>query len=125
MAKPLEEEQASCDPLLEMARGILDGTQMRDAVLGKKIFGEPAWDIFLAVYAAEPRGSISVAELAIDRDFPEEIVRRWLLVLSKNNLVIFDGERAALEAKARQRLRKLLMNMAANLMAMTENFKMG
>lgn len=123
MAKALEELHATRDPLVEMAKGILECAWMRNPMLGQRTFGEPAWEILLAVFTAEPSGRLSVAEIAESCKLSEDLVRRWLAVLGQQDLLVVDGDSVELETGARQRLRRVLMAMAANLMSLGESFK--
>lgn len=60
----------------------------RDAVLGKGLFSEPAWDILLELFAAKLGGrNMSLKELAVAIDAPSSTAARWLGALKDRGLI--------------------------------------
>ena len=53
------------------------------------LYGEPAWDMLLAIYIAQGRGfSMSMAEVCEEAEAPKTTALRWLGHLEREGLVI-------------------------------------
>ena len=60
----------------------------RDRIFGKGLFGEPAWDILLDLYAAQLRGrQESVASVCVAAGVPSSTAVRWIKILQNEGLV--------------------------------------
>lgn len=59
----------------------------RAKVLPKDMFGEPAWDILLQLYAEQQAGRLKIARLTSDLELPATTVLRWLSYLEDRQLV--------------------------------------
>lgn len=69
-------------------RAILMARSVRDEFFGDDLFGEPAWDILLGVFATElEEGQISIHALAAEVKLPPTTVLRWLSKLEERGLV--------------------------------------
>ena len=74
--------------LAGLARTILEARQRRSGVLSKAMFGEPAWDMLLWLYAARSDGPrLSVGRLSAMSGSPATTALRWLDYLEKERLV--------------------------------------
>jgi DNA-binding MarR family transcriptional regulator len=74
------------DALVRRANQILDLRRRRIEQFGKDMFGEPAWDILLAIYVHEHRGNCStIAELTRVAGVAPSVALRWL------NFLISEG----------------------------------
>lgn len=74
--------------LTQLACRIYDARRMRERMLGKKMFGEPSWDILLACYCLPTRGEmLSVTALAYAANVPPSTGHRWLRILMGKGLV--------------------------------------
>lgn len=65
--------------LLCRAKEIFEARRLRLRIFGKAMFGEPAWDLLLAIYISEQQGGVqSVASLTRFSGAPPTTVFRWL-----------------------------------------------
>ena len=61
------------------ARHLLRQRRRREAILGKNMFSEPAWDMLLDLFAAEVEGRrISKSSLVIAAAVPQSTALRWM-----------------------------------------------
>ena len=61
----------------------------RDRIFGKGLFGEPAWDILLDLYAAQLRSrQESVASVCVAAGVPSSTAVRWIKILLNEGLVL-------------------------------------
>jgi DNA-binding MarR family transcriptional regulator len=61
---------------------------MRDRLLDGKLFGEPAWDILLALYHLAPLGrELTVSGLCCCAGVPQTTAFRWQATLFKQGLI--------------------------------------
>jgi DNA-binding MarR family transcriptional regulator len=58
----------------------------RDHLLPKGLAGEPAWDIFLALYSEEP-GKMTVSSVCYGSGVPQSTALRWISHLEHKGLV--------------------------------------
>ena len=103
-------------PNTQLVQDILKTRRRREKVFGSDLFGEPAWDILLELYAAEQlQEKISVSSLCYASAVPATTALRWIQRLEANGLVRrrddpLDGRRSFLEldAQVSADLRKFL-----------------
>jgi DNA-binding MarR family transcriptional regulator len=73
---------------IELARRIVTARQVRSAHFKKPMFGEPAWDMLLALYANSTDGPRqSIGRLTALSGSPPTTALRWLDYLVKEQLV--------------------------------------
>jgi DNA-binding MarR family transcriptional regulator len=83
----------------ELVRDILRMRRGREAVFGRELFGEPAWDLLLELYAAEVmHRHMSVSDACEASAVPATTALRWIQKLEKDGWVKrqadpFDGRR--------------------------------
>jgi len=93
----LVEQDRSIDALV---MGILKARRDRDAIFGRELFGEPAWDILLELYAAHvAQRRLSVTGVCYASAVPPTTALRWVERLEKEGWVSrhsdpLDGRRA-------------------------------
>lgn len=76
------------DTLLSRARIVLSARRLRERFFNKDMFGEPAWDILLMLYASEQTsGRLTMSRLAEWVDAPLTTVLRWVKTLEEEGLV--------------------------------------
>ena len=79
--------------------------RVRDKLLGQDLFGEPAWEILLAIYAVDDSGTgLTAQELASHVNCSGANMTRWLRILVDRQLVDSasqsEGQRYSLAARA-------------------------
>lgn len=79
--RPSEREQ-----LIEHARLVITERRRRAKVLGKSMFGEPAWEMLLHLYVADAM-SLTIGKLVDLLGEPRTTVLRWLAYLEEKRLV--------------------------------------
>ena len=85
--------------LSQLACRIYDARRTRDRMLARHLFGEPAWDMLLALYCLPARGEIlSITALTLAADIPQTTGYRWQAVLTDEGLI----ERGPPETDARR-----------------------
>jgi DNA-binding MarR family transcriptional regulator len=85
-------EPASSEPdrdsLLSKARLVLGARRIRSQYFHPDLFGEPAWEILLALYVAEEAGPrFTISRLAEWIGAPLTTVARWVKALEEQSLV--------------------------------------
>jgi len=61
------------------ARHMLRQRRRREAMLGKELFADPAWDMLLDLFAAEVEGRrVSKSSLVIAASVPQSTALRWM-----------------------------------------------
>lgn len=74
--------------LCRLACRIYDARRARDKMLDEKLFGEPAWDMLLALYCLPARGEmLSVTALAHAANAPPSTGHRWQQILMAKGLI--------------------------------------
>jgi DNA-binding MarR family transcriptional regulator len=74
--------------LCEVARQIYRARRKRDQVMDCDLFGEPAWDMLLALYCLPNEGErLSVTALSLAADLPQATGHRWQRTLTKRGLI--------------------------------------
>lgn len=75
--------------LTELAHQIYKARRLRAAFLNHSLFGEPVWDMLLALYCqsatAEP---LSISGLCYSADVPATTALRWSNLLEQKNLIV-------------------------------------
>ena len=75
--------------LLSRARIVLNGRRARKSFFRRDLFGEPAWEIILALYVAEEMaGRLTISKLAEEVEAPLSTVIRWVKTLEEESLVV-------------------------------------
>lgn len=98
--------------LCRLACRIYDARRARDRMLDQQLFGEPAWDILLAVYCLPARGEmLSVTAVAHAANVPITTGHRWQRILMEKGLI----ERGPKELDARCQLVRLTQSGRAML----------
>jgi DNA-binding MarR family transcriptional regulator len=91
-----EEKQLRREPRRRLGRGQLisladklyEARRSRDKVFSNALFGEPAWDMLLALYAYPTRGILlGVTSLSYAADCPPATGARWQKVLEEEGLI--------------------------------------
>jgi len=73
--------------LSERAAALLKVRRLRNELFGRALFGEPAWDMLLALYVATGRGTrVTVSGIA-GSECPHTTGLRWLQALEAEQLV--------------------------------------
>jgi DNA-binding MarR family transcriptional regulator len=76
------------DQLNSLALKIYEARRSRYRMLDRDLFGEPAWDMLLALYCLPARGErLSITALSLAADLPQTTGHRWQLVLLERSLV--------------------------------------
>lgn len=76
------------EKLISMARIVLGSRRLRERCFNRIMFGEPAWDILLMLYASEQSsGRLTMTRLAEWVDAPLSTVARWVKFLEEEQLV--------------------------------------
>lgn len=74
--------------LCRLACRIYDARRARDRVLDRKLFGEPAWDMLLALYCLPARGErLRVTALTHAAGVPVTTGHRWQQILLEKGLI--------------------------------------
>lgn len=100
-----------------LACQIYDARREREKILGPKLFGEPGWDMMLALYCLPARGErLGVTDLTIASAVPQTTALRWQAILLEDGLIerIDDTEDlrrsfVQLTTKGREQLEDYLM----------------
>ena len=71
-----------------LVQQILCARQFRSSIFGKGLFGDPAWDIVLALYLGQLRNqTVPITRLAEAASVSVQAVDRWLAVLEGQGLI--------------------------------------
>jgi len=105
--------------LVRLACRIYDARRTRDRMFDRKLFGEPAWDMLLALYCLPARGErLGVTSLTHAANVAQATGHRWQATLTDEGLI----ERGPRELDGRRQLvrltekgRKLLENYLTRL----------
>jgi DNA-binding MarR family transcriptional regulator len=96
--------EPSSRELWELAGRIFDARRARSKVLDAELFGEPAWDMLLALYCLPKRGLImSVSGLNYSAEVAQTTGLRWQKLLRDEGLI----ERGPQEVDARRQIVRL------------------
>ena len=83
------------DPVesLRLVREILRSRRRRNEVFGEDLFGEPAWDLLLELYAAEiTQQRVSISSACIASAVPPTTALRWIEKLEKDGWIGREGD---------------------------------
>src|SRR5688500_6420902 len=73
----------------DFARRLISERRTRDARLGPYLFGEPAWDMLLDLYAAhDEKKKLSVHSVCLASAAPPSTALRWLSRLESDRLIV-------------------------------------
>jgi DNA-binding MarR family transcriptional regulator len=71
---------------------LLLARRARDALLGRDLFSDPAWDMLLELYAAKLAGrTMTLEQLALATETPPSTAARWLSALDERGLITSVG----------------------------------
>jgi DNA-binding MarR family transcriptional regulator len=88
MLKRKAHRPPSQQELCRLACRIFDARRTRDRMLDRKLFGEPAWDMLLALYCLPARGELlTVTALTYAADIAQATGNRWQTILGKHGLI--------------------------------------
>lgn len=74
--------------LTRLACHIYDARRARDRLFDRGLFGEPAWDMLLALYCLPTRGELlTVTSLALASAVPQSTGYRWQTFLTEQGLI--------------------------------------
>lgn len=80
-------EAAASGKLLARARAILAARRGREAIFGKTIFGEPAWEMLLLLYIGESESRRTIGRLGDLAGISKSTTLRWIDYLDRRGLV--------------------------------------
>lgn len=90
--------------LAVLATRIYEARRTRYRMLDRDLFGEPAWDMLLALYCLPARGQrLSISGLSYAAELPQTTGHRWQLILAERELL----EHVPDEGDARRQFVKL------------------
>jgi DNA-binding MarR family transcriptional regulator len=79
---------ASAEQLGNLAMQIYTARRARDRVLAGELFGEPAWDMLLALFCLPSRGErLSLTALSLAANVPQSTGHRWQRILAEHGLI--------------------------------------
>lgn len=84
------------DPTRKVSRvlRILKLRQARQNIFGERLFGEPAWDMFLQLYASTLCGKKEcVSSLCLASGVPSTTALRWIMHLERGGWIERDADR--------------------------------
>jgi DNA-binding MarR family transcriptional regulator len=90
----------------QQVRSTIKTRRLREDVFGENLFGEPAWDMLLDLYAAHlEQKRVSVSSLQIASAVPGTTALRWMTRLEAKGLIMrhadpFDARRVFVELSA-------------------------
>jgi DNA-binding MarR family transcriptional regulator len=74
-------------------QAIIDARRAREAIISRELFGDPAWDILLALYRAELDGRrVSTTALSIAAAVPGTTALRWIEKLDRLDFLKREGD---------------------------------
>lgn len=76
------------EALIEAAWKEFERRGRRMQLLPKEMFGEPAWEMLLILYAEQQRTRLTIARLSDKLDLPPSTALRWLNYLEDRRLVV-------------------------------------
>ena len=72
-------ESPSFDQLVGFAAALSSARWQRSQFLNSSLFGEPGWDMLLALFCAEGKGQrLTVSDLCVASESPQTTALRWL-----------------------------------------------
>ena len=83
-----DRREPSRKDLRRLACRIYEARRTRDKMLDNRLFGEPAWDMLLALYFMPSQGKfLSVSGLCFVSGVPQTTALRWQTVLTQEGLI--------------------------------------
>ena len=74
--------------LISVAHKIYCARRLRDRMMQEELFGEPAWDMLLALFCLPPRGEfLNVTGLSYAANVPPTTGLRWQKLLTEEGLI--------------------------------------
>ena len=71
-----------------LVEGTLRVRRSRDALLGPKLFSDPAWEILLLLYLSALRSQqVTVSDCAVDTGMSEATATRWVATLEAQDML--------------------------------------
>lgn len=87
-ASPGSAPSCGTEEMLGVARRLSRERRERDRILGSALFGEPAWDILLELFAARSEGRrLTAMSACMASGVPSTTALRWLTKLEEADLV--------------------------------------
>ena len=78
--------------LVSLAKKIKEFRAARGVIFAPEMFGEPAWDLLLALYiAAGDQYRLKVTAACVESNVPESTALRWLSSLAEGGLIRYDS----------------------------------
>lgn len=74
------------DQRVAAAEALIAAREQRDAIFGRDLFADPAWNMLIRLYAGGPSGRIAVSALCSASGVPHATALRWLGSLEKRGL---------------------------------------
>jgi hypothetical protein len=90
----------------QQVRAVIKSRRLRERVFGENLFGDPAWDMLLDLYASHlEQKRVSVSSLQIASAVPGTTALRWMTRLENKQLLMrhadpFDARRIFVELSA-------------------------
>ena len=80
--------QPTTKELRQLARKLYEARRMRDRLLDRSLFGEPAWDMLLALYHLPALGQmLTISGLCCCAGVPQTTAHRWQNTLMAEGLI--------------------------------------
>ena len=77
----------------EFARRLVRERREREALFGPDLFGEPAWDMLLDLFAAHEEGrAVTVSSLCIAANVPPTTALRWIAAMEEARKLVRQGD---------------------------------
>lgn len=119
--RPRSADDADGELIHTLVKDVLRFRRLRNKLLGGDLFGEPAWDILLELFAADWSGEkLSVSGACYVSGVPSSTALRWIVRLENEGWVErtddpLDGRRTwlTLTSRAERTIRDFLRQMAA------------
>ena len=74
---------------LQIVKAILQDRKKRATIFSRSMFGEPGWELLLALYAADTVGPrLTIGKLAQLAELPTTTALRWLSYLEDQRLIV-------------------------------------
>jgi len=104
MLRDKARREPTAKELRRLAGRIYEARRMREKVLSTHLFGEPAWDMLLALYHMPAQGKLlSVSGLCFVSGVPQTTALRWQTTLTRESLI----ERGPDQVDARRQFMRL------------------
>jgi DNA-binding MarR family transcriptional regulator len=93
--EPLEVKAGHETPVTSIQiRALISERRRRDHFFPADLFGEPAWDMLLELYAASlDQYRITISNLCVSAAVPPTTALRWIGALEQRGVIIKEGDR--------------------------------